>query len=103
MALTEPAPEAPPATHPTAPSSPGWPRLAVTLAARTLAHPRLALDLGRVAWRVRRRRWYRRPPFLPLPAREYVRWRMYTAYGDYDAVPPADDVIRYARWIAAGR
>jgi len=24
---------------------------------------------------------------------------MYTAYGDYDAVPPAEDVIRYARWV----
>jgi hypothetical protein len=23
---------------------------------------------------------------------------MYTAYGDEDAVPPADDVIRFARW-----
>jgi hypothetical protein len=23
---------------------------------------------------------------------------MYTAYGDYDAIPPADDVERYARW-----
>jgi hypothetical protein len=23
---------------------------------------------------------------------------MYTAYGDADAVPPVEDVIRYARW-----
>jgi hypothetical protein len=35
---------------------------------------------------------------LPLPAREYVRWRMHTAYGSYDFVPPAADVVRYARW-----
>ncbi|HEX5179515.1 MAG TPA: hypothetical protein VFW04_09310 [Gemmatimonadaceae bacterium] len=60
--------------------------------------PPLAIDLLRVAWRFRRRDWYRRPPFLPLPARDYVRWRMYTAYGDYDAIPPVEDVIRYARW-----
>jgi len=58
----------------------------------------LAIDLLRVAWRFRRRDWYRRPPFLPLPARDYVRWRMYTAYGDYDAIPSVEDVIRYARW-----
>ena len=38
------------------------------------------------------------PPVLPLPPRDYVRWRMYTAYGDYDAVAPAEDVERYARW-----
>jgi hypothetical protein len=23
---------------------------------------------------------------------------MLTAYGDYDAVPPAEDVVRFARW-----
>jgi hypothetical protein len=77
-----------------------WPRLVVTLAARAAVRPPLAVDLLRVAWRFRRRGWYRRPPFLPVPARDYVRWRMYTAYGDYDAVPPAEDVIRYARWAA---
>ena len=27
-----------------------------------------------------------------------MRWRMHTAYGRDDAVPPADDVVRYARW-----
>jgi hypothetical protein len=47
---------------------------------------------------MRRRRWYREPPFLPLPPPEYVRWRMYTAYGDEKAVPPAEDVLRVARW-----
>jgi hypothetical protein len=76
-----------------------WPRLVATLALRTLRHPGLAGDLLRVAWRFRRRGWYRRPPFLPLPSRTYVRWRMYTAYGDADAIPPADDVVRYARWV----
>jgi hypothetical protein len=27
-----------------------------------------------------------------------MRWRMYTAYGDENAVPPIDDVVRFARW-----
>ena len=58
----------------------------------------IAMALMRVGWRFRRRNWYRRFPFLPLPATEYVRWRMHTAYGRDDAIPPADDVIRYARW-----
>jgi len=74
-------------------------RLLLALARRAALNPALAVDLLRVAWRFRRRGWYRRFPFLPLPARDYVRWRMYTAYGDYDAVPPAEDVIRYARWV----
>ena len=77
-----------------------WARLTLALALRALRRPSLAADLLRVVWRFRSRDWYRRPPFLPLPARDYVRWRMYTAYGDYDAVPSAEDVVRYARWAA---
>ena len=73
--------------------------LTLTLAGRAALRPRLAADLLRVAWRFRRRRWWARAPFLPLPPREYVRWRMHTAYGDHDAVPPAADVERYARWV----
>ena len=75
-----------------------WPALAARLALRASVNPRLALDLARLAWSFRARDWYRRPPFLPLPPREYVRWRMVTAYGDPDAVPPLDDVVRFARW-----
>jgi hypothetical protein len=75
-----------------------WIGLTLALAARAARHPSLASDLLRVAWRFRDRRWWRRFPFLPLPAKEYVRWRMHTAYGDDDFVPPPEDVIRYARW-----
>lgn len=61
-------------------------------------NPRLALDLLKLAWAFRSRSWYRTPPFLPLPDREYMQWRMYTAYGDENAVPPTEDVVRFARW-----
>lgn len=74
--------------------------LALRLTPRALLSPSLARALIVVAWRFRRNRWYVRFPFLPIPAQDYVRWRMYTAYGDHDAVPPVDDVIRYARWAA---
>ena len=75
-----------------------WFRLTVVLALRAALRPALAASLVRVAWRFRIRGWYRRFPFLPLPARDYVRWRMHTAYGSSDAVPPAADVERYALW-----
>jgi len=75
-----------------------WSSLASRLALRAVVNPRLALDLVTLAWSVRARRWYLRFPFLPLPPPEYVRWRMYTAYGDEQAVPPLQDVIRFARW-----
>ena len=80
------------------PAPNGWRRLYLRLAWRAAVNPRLALDLLRLAWSFRPRGWYREPPFLPLPPREYLRWRMFTAYGDEDAVPPVEDVIRFARW-----
>lgn len=75
-----------------------WLRLALQLALRAIRRPGLAVDLMRISWRFRPARWYRRFPFLPLPDQTYLRWRMYTAYGDYDAVPSVTDVERYARW-----
>jgi hypothetical protein len=45
------------------------------------------------------RRWWTRPPFLPVPDRAYIRFRMETAYG---ASSPhggrADDLLAYLRW-----
>ncbi len=75
-----------------------WTRLTLRLAARGLRRPTTGVALLRVAWRFRRRHWWRRFPFLPLPATDYVRWRMHTAYGDDAFTPLADDVERYARW-----
>jgi hypothetical protein len=75
-----------------------WTRLTARLIWRAARDPRLGAALLRVAWRFRSRDWYLRPPFLPLPSAEYVRWRMYTAYGNDAAVPPTEDVVRYARW-----
>lgn len=75
-----------------------WPSLALTLTLRAAVSPRIAADLVALAWSMRRREWYRHPPYLPLPPAEYVRWRMLTAYGEETAVPPMDDVLRFARW-----
>lgn len=75
-----------------------WLRLALRLTLRALRRPRLAADLIRIAWRFRSTSWYRRFPFLPIPDSNYLRWRMYTAYGDYSAVPSVTDIERYARW-----
>ncbi|MGQ0766425.1 MAG: hypothetical protein ACT4OZ_12250 [Gemmatimonadota bacterium] len=75
-----------------------WSKLVLTLSLRALVRPPLAFCLVRVGWRFRRRGWYLKPPFLPVPSRRYIRWRMYTAYGDEEAVPPVEDAIRYALW-----
>lgn len=44
--------------------------------------------------------WHRWPP-LPLPDREYLRFRMVTAYGDPDRPPEAADVVTYLHWCRA--
>ena len=75
-----------------------WLGLVARLAARAIVRPRLALDLLATAWAFRRRSWWAQSPFLPLPDREYLRWRMYTAYADEEAIPPVEDVIRFATW-----
>jgi|GEM_PF-990035 len=75
-----------------------WPALILALMWRCLRDPSLIGPLMLVGWRFRRRNWYARSPFLPIPAWEYVQWRMHTAYGDHDAIPPADDIANYARW-----
>jgi hypothetical protein len=43
--------------------------------------------------------WWRRAPFLPLPAPEYLRFRLQTAYGGSGrgAIEP-DDVVSYLEW-----
>jgi hypothetical protein len=80
-----------------------WLRLSLALTARGIINPRTAAALLGVAWRFRRRGWLTRFPFLPIPDRHYVRWRMLTAYGDEDAVPPAAEIVRYARWAVRDR
>ena len=75
-----------------------WTRLVTSLAMHSVRRPSTGVALLRVAWRFRRRHWWRRFPFLPLPATDYIRWRMHTAYGDEAFVPLAADVEQYARW-----
>jgi len=36
--------------------------------------------------------WYRRFPFLPLPPRNFIAWRLHTAYGNQR--PPIGVVLR---------
>jgi hypothetical protein len=42
-------------------------------------------------------RWWTRAPFLPIPDRSYLRFRLETAYG-IDGRPQVSDVVRYLEW-----
>lgn len=52
------------------------------------------------ALRLARPGWWRRPPFLPLPDRDYVRFRLQTAYGS-EGKPAGDDLVAYLAWCRA--
>lgn len=73
------------------------------LAARALVRPRLLMILLATAWRFRRRDWYRRPPFLPVPPADYMRWRQHTAYGDEPRTTSPGELEAYVRWAARMR
>ena len=44
------------------------------------------------------RRWWTRRPFLPVPDRDWLRFRMTTAYGDGDAPIDVDDFLTWLAW-----
>ena len=70
-----------------------WPMIRLVL-----RRPWLIPALLQMGWASRRRDWYARPPFLPLPSARYLQWRMETAYGDSQADPPPADVARFLKW-----
>jgi hypothetical protein len=44
------------------------------------------------------RSWWRRFPFLPIPRRAYLRWRLQTAYGSSDIAPDPVDLVHFLEW-----
>ena len=63
------------------------------------ARPQLWLAAVRQVLRIARPGWWRHPPFLPLPDRDYLRFRLETGYGEV-IVPPAADLVSYLEWCA---
>jgi hypothetical protein len=77
----------------------GW---LLRAAVAVVARPALWATGVRQAARLARPGWWRRPPFLPLPAPGYLRFRLETAYGGAGDGPaePAD-LVAYLRWCRA--
>jgi hypothetical protein len=61
-------------------------------------HPSAVPVVMRAGWRLRARRWWRRPPFLPLPGGSYWHFRMMTATGSASATLSAREVVDAATW-----
>jgi hypothetical protein len=62
-----------------------------------LVRPQLWASALRSAGRVARPGWWRRPPFLPVPDRAYVGFRLETQYGTGGAPAPSD-LVTYLEW-----
>jgi hypothetical protein len=79
----------------------GWALRAARAVAR---HPELWWTAGRQIRTLAAPGWWRRPPFLPVPPADYLRFRLQTAYGGSgDRAPDAADVVTYLRWCRAER
>jgi hypothetical protein len=72
----------------------GWLRVVSAVAARPSLWPTAARQLRRTA----APGWHRRPPFLPLPSRDYLAFRLVTQYGDVHHRPDPHDVLNYLLW-----
>ncbi len=43
-------------------------------------------------------RWWTTAPYLPMPSRAYLQFRLVTQYGDNTHRPEPEDVLNYLRW-----
>jgi len=63
------------------------------------AHPSLWWVAVRQTFALATPGWWHRAPFLPMPAPDYLRFRLETAYGGTGDGPiEPEDLISYLRW-----
>ena len=74
-------------------------RWAVAAARAVARHPSLWPTAVRQALVLAAPGWWRHRPSLPLPAPDYLRFRLQTAYGGAgDRAPDPADVVTYLHW-----
>jgi len=77
------------------------PRWMVAPAAAVIVRPALWATALRQVRLLAAPGWWRRSPYLPLPDRGYLRFRLQTAYGDPDRYPEPADIVTYLHWCKA--
>ena len=68
------------------------------VALAVLRQPRLWATAVRQVRRMAPEGWWRTRPFLPVPASDYLRFRLLTQYGDPRHRADAADVLNYLTW-----
>jgi len=71
-----------------------WLKVAVAVAAR----PTLWATAVRQVRRMAPDGWWRARPFLPVPSRDYLHFRLVTQYGDSRHRAEPGDVLNYLSW-----
>lgn len=71
---------------------------ALAVAGAVAARPRLWPAALRQVRGLARPGWWRRPPFVPLPDRDWMAFRLTTAYGDPGAALVPADVVTWLEW-----
>ena len=74
------------------------PPAVIRVAVAVARHPSLWITAVRQARRTAPARWWRRPPFLPVPSGDYLRFRLLTQYGDADHRPDPGDAVAFLQW-----
>ena len=82
----------------------GRTRAALAVARAVAPRPRLWGEALSTLSRLAPERWWRHPPFLPVPDADYWRFRMHTAYGDEGKCRPTTaEVVDYLQWCQRTR
>ena len=81
----------------------GVPRGALAAARAVAARPRLWPAAAHQARALAAPGWWRRPPFLPLPDRDWLAFRLTTAYGAPDSPLVPEDLLTWLEWSATVR
>jgi hypothetical protein len=76
----------------------GLPAGALTAARTVAVRPALWRPALRQARALAPGRWWRRWPFLPLPDRRWMEFRLVTAYGDARAAIVPEDLVAWLAW-----
>jgi hypothetical protein len=78
-------------------------RVAIKVAAAVATRPSLWSTAVRQWKRTTPRRWWRSAPFLPVPRRDYIEFRLVTQYGSTGHPPAPADVLNYLSWCKRQR
>jgi hypothetical protein len=86
-------------------SEQNWGRSIVVVIAALARHPSLWWSGVTAVFRLSRRGWWRRAPFLPVPGEAYWQFRLVTAFGGTGqrAGLSGEEVVAYLQWCRRTR